>query len=142
MLMDHSGMAILDDEECTRLLQRATIGRVAVSIGAVPAVFPVNFALDEGRIVFRTSSGTKLAAATRHAVVAFEVDDFDPAYHEGWSVLAVGMAEEIVDDLQLDRVEKLPLAAWAPGPHSHFIAITPEFTSGRRILQELIGSPR
>jgi hypothetical protein len=38
-------------------------------------VRPVNFCLDGDDIVIRTAAGSKLAAATRRAVVAFEVDD-------------------------------------------------------------------
>ena len=45
--------------------------------GALPAVLPLNFALYGRRILFRTGQGTKLDAAVRHSVVAFEADWFD-----------------------------------------------------------------
>jgi nitroimidazol reductase NimA-like FMN-containing flavoprotein (pyridoxamine 5'-phosphate oxidase superfamily) len=41
-------------------------------------VLPVNFCLDAERIVLRTGEGTKLDAASRNAVVSFEVDEIDP----------------------------------------------------------------
>jgi len=72
MVVD-DGIGVLDEAECLELLSRSSIGRVAVTIGAVPAVFPVNFRLVDRSIVFRTGTGTKLDAAVRHAVVAFEV---------------------------------------------------------------------
>jgi len=129
------GIESLDEAECRALLGDSGIGRVAVSIGAVPAVFPVNYSVLDGDVVFRTGTGTKLDAAVRKAVVAFQVDDVDPVYHEGWSVLVVGVADELRDPDVLARAEHLPLLAWAPGPHEHMVAIHPEFITGRRIVQ-------
>lgn len=45
----------LEAAECHALLARGNLGRVAVSIGALPVVLPVNYALDAGAIVFRTT---------------------------------------------------------------------------------------
>ena len=97
MDVDRNGLEVLDRDECLRLLDSATLGRVAVTSAAVPTVLPVNFRLAGDRIVFRTGKGTKLAAATRNAVVAFEVDDIDPVQHTEWSVVVTGVACPIVD---------------------------------------------
>lgn len=134
------GMTVLDEAECLDLLARSSIGRVAVTVGAVPAVFPVNFAMLDGSIVFRTSSGTKLAAATRNSVVAFEIDEFDSLYHEGWSVLVVGVADELRDPALVERAQTLPLAPWAEGSREHLVTIRPEFVSGRRIVHSSPGT--
>ena len=50
------------------------LGRVAITVNALPAILPVRFALDHDEIVFRASPGGVLAEATRHAVIAFEAD--------------------------------------------------------------------
>jgi len=128
------GLESLDDEACMQLLATVPVGRVAVSIGALPAVFPVNFALSDRRIVFRTGPGTKLDAAVRDAVVAFEVDQFDAMYHNGWSVLVVGRAHDTTNHLDLINggAQVLP---WAPGIREHYVAIDIEFLSGRRITR-------
>jgi len=139
--MFDEGIAPLDEDECLALIGDRGVGRVAVSIGAVPAVFPVNYGLLDGTVVFRTGSGTKLDAAVHNAVVAFEVDDIDPLYHEGWSVLVVGLADEIRDPALLARAEHLPVRPWAPGPREHVVAIRPEFVSGRRIVHDARHSP-
>lgn len=136
MQVDDAGMAVMDESECLALLAHEKVGRVAVTIGAVPAVFPVNFAMLDGTIVFRTGAGTKLDAATHQSVVAFEVDDVDPVYHEGWSVLVVGMVDELRDPDFIARARDLPLAAWAPGRHDHLVCLRPEFISGRRIVHD------
>jgi len=127
-------MGVLEESECLHLLGKAVIGRVAVSIGAVPAVFPVNFRLVDGYVLFRTATGTKLDAAMRNAVIAFEVDEVDPMYHEGWSVLVVGIADELRDQDRVTSAFELPLAPWAPGERSHVVCLRPEFVSGRRIV--------
>src|SRR4051812_18942034 len=133
MELDRNGLEVLDRDECLQMLGGATIGRIGVQYGALPTVLPVNFALYEDAIVVRTSPGTKLDAATRNAVVAFEADSIDGVYHTGWSVSVTGVAREVVNGDQLARMRSLPLAHWAPGPADHFVAISTELVSGRRI---------
>lgn len=127
------GLELLEESECLDLLARAAVGRVAVTVGALPAIFPVNFALFEDAVVFRTGDGTKLAAATNQAVVAFEADDWDPMEHTGWSVLALGRVSVVDDPDEVGRLRRLPLAPWAGGTREHFVRMPIEFISGRRI---------
>ena len=101
MPLTDNGLELLTPEQCHDLLPRAGVGRVGVTIAALPAIFPVNFALLGEDIVFLTGEGTKLRAATDRAVVAFEVDQFDLVAGWGWSVLAVGMATVITDPEEL-----------------------------------------
>ena len=115
-----------------RLLGCTTVGRVAVTIGALPAIFVVNYVLADGAIVFRTGEGTKLKAALDRAVVAFEADLTDPVHHQGWSVQAIGVAEEFTPDAA-DFEGPSP---WAPGIRDHLVRIRPEFVSGRRIPRD------
>jgi nitroimidazol reductase NimA-like FMN-containing flavoprotein (pyridoxamine 5'-phosphate oxidase superfamily) len=106
---------------------------VALSVAALPVILPVNYVARGHEIVFRTSPGSKLDAASRHNVVAFEVDSIDPVYHEGWSVLATGRAEEITDPRELAEAAALPLQPWAPWVEHRFVKITAELISGRRL---------
>jgi uncharacterized protein len=129
-----NGLEILSAEQCRDLLQRSTVGRVAVTVAALPAIFPVNYAVLDGQIIFRTGDGTKLRAALEKAVVAFQVDHFDGSVASGWSVMAVGLAEEITDPHDLAAAEALGLLPFAAGDRSHYIRIAPEFLSGRRIV--------
>jgi uncharacterized protein len=94
----------------------------------------VNFVLLDDRIVIRTSRGTKLDAATRNTVVAFEVDEIDMVEQTGWSVLVTGVARELVAPDEIDEVSASPPARWAPGPDGRYIAISTDMISGRRIL--------
>lgn len=95
MQLDRNGLEILDTEECMRLLESATLGRIGFTSGALPTVLPVNFKVDSGRILVHTTRGSRLDAALKDAVVAFETDDLDPVEHSGWSVAVTGMATEL-----------------------------------------------
>jgi nitroimidazol reductase NimA-like FMN-containing flavoprotein (pyridoxamine 5'-phosphate oxidase superfamily) len=133
MEVDRNGLEVLDRDECLRLLDSATLGRVGVNVSALPTVLPVNFRLTDGRIIFRTGPGTKLAAATRNAVVAFEVDDIDPLSHTGWSVVVTGVARPVVDHDDLARLTDLGIARWAPGHDGHVVEVSLDLVTGRRI---------
>ena len=134
MLADE-GLEILSEDECLDLLAGGEIGRVGVTVGALPAIFPVNYRVVDGAVVFRTSEGTKLAAAADGAVVAFETDHYDLAERSGWSVLAVGRSE-VVHDLDVAfKVLDAGLEPFAAGVRTEIVRIRPELVSGRRILR-------
>jgi nitroimidazol reductase NimA-like FMN-containing flavoprotein (pyridoxamine 5'-phosphate oxidase superfamily) len=133
MQVDRNGLEVLDRDECLQLLKQATLGRVAVTTAALPTVLPVNFRLAGQRIIFRTGTGTKLAAATRNAVVAFEVDDINPLDHTGWSVVITGIARPIIDPHDRAALDNLGIPRWAPGTDGHLVEISLDLVSGRRI---------
>jgi nitroimidazol reductase NimA-like FMN-containing flavoprotein (pyridoxamine 5'-phosphate oxidase superfamily) len=129
MLVDQ-GLEILTDDECLRLVKAEQVGRVALSIGALPAIFPVNYRMVGGDIIFRTGEGVKRRAALLGTVVGFEVDRIEPASQHGWSVLVIGMATEINGEVP----EDLTVSPWAAGERPHWVRVRPEFISGRRIV--------
>lgn len=132
---ERTGLEYIPRDECLQLLASKTLGRIGVVVAGRPVVLPINFVVDDGSIVFRTDVGTKFDAAVRGEFVAFEVDDADPSYHTGWSVLLTGVAAEIIDPAEHRRAEALPLRPWAPGAKSHYLRITPVTVSGRRIAE-------
>jgi len=133
MDIDRNGLEVLPRDECLSLLRRARIGRVAVSVDALPAVLPVNFTVIDEEVVFRTNPGAKLDAALANNVVAFEADDIDPIYHTGWSVLVQGVAREVIEPDQVDEMRRAPLRAWAGNGRDRFVRIPTHQVSGRRI---------
>ena len=88
-------MTVLATNESLELLRSSVVGRLAVSITDHPDIFPINYVVDRGCIVFRTAEGTKLAAAVLGRGVAFEVDGYDQPTGEAWSVVVKGHAVEI-----------------------------------------------
>ncbi len=135
MKLDSAGLRVLSRTECVERLGSVPIGRIVFTDRALPAVQPVNFVLDGDTIVIRTSVGSKLAAATRNAVVAFETDEFDVEGRTGWSVTTVGHARAVTDPAEIERLSRLPLVPWAPGDREHFIVVAIEQISGRDITR-------
>lgn len=107
----HSPLTIapIETPECWRLLRSAQLhlGRVAITSGARPIILPVFYTVVDEAVAFRTVAGTKLQAATSGTVVAFEVDWFDPAINNGWSVVIQGVEREVTDAVERDRLRAL-----------------------------------
>jgi uncharacterized protein len=130
------GLQELEPEECLRLLATVPVGRVGVTIDALPAVLPVNFLVTGGAVVFATVPGTKLDAATAGAVVAFEADSYGTADSPGgWSVLVRGIAREVTDAAEIESARALPFDSWAwDGAADRYVRIEPTVVTGRRIV--------
>jgi hypothetical protein len=126
------GMTRLEGDQCWTLMRSCEVGRLAVSIAEHPDIFPVNFAVDHGSIVFRTAEGTKLAGAVLGRAVAFEVDGYDDASGEAWSVVVKGSAREIARMHELFDITEIPLFPWHAGPKHRYVRIVPAEVTGRR----------
>jgi nitroimidazol reductase NimA-like FMN-containing flavoprotein (pyridoxamine 5'-phosphate oxidase superfamily) len=134
MEMDRNGLEVLDRSTCLQLLGGARLGRVGVTSGALPTILPINFRLVDDRIVFRTGAGSKLDAATNRSVVAFEVDEIDPVWHNGWSVVVTGLAHEVTDAHDRARLDAANIPYWAAAAGERVVGISTEMISGRRIV--------
>lgn len=117
------------------MLASVPIGRVAFTVDALPAVQPVAFVLHDGQVVIRTRQDTKLVSGVRDAIVAFEVDSYDPLTHTGWSVTVVGPASTPSSPQLIERLARLPLRSWAPSALEHFVIISVMVVHGRRITR-------
>jgi hypothetical protein len=147
MSVDRFGTEILETDVCWQLLRNSEVGRLAVSITEHPDIFPVNYVVDRGTVVFRTAEGTKLAAAVLGRAVAFEVDGFDPDRGEAWSVVIKGAATEIERMQDVFDALELPLFPWLASPKHRFVRIEPVDVSGRRFHvaerpDKPVGGPR
>jgi nitroimidazol reductase NimA-like FMN-containing flavoprotein (pyridoxamine 5'-phosphate oxidase superfamily) len=131
-MADRNGMEVLGRDECLRLIAEAPVGRVAMVVGGVPVVLPVNFALLQGDVVFRTGTGTKLVAAVERSALTLEVDSIDVDTRTGWSVLVTGGASEITRPDELAAAAALDLQSWVPGL-GRYIRIRSVAVSGRRL---------
>lgn len=122
----------LSEAHCWELLRRAEIGRLAVWVEDHPEIFPVNFAVDRGALVFRTAEGTKVSAALGESAVALETDGPDAEAGTAWSVVVKGRAEQITDTAGLMDTVRLPLFPWQGGEKGKFVRIVPTEVTGRR----------
>lgn len=126
----------LDRAECLRLLAATSIGRIAVNVPDWPPVIrPVNYVFDERSqsVLFRSARGSKLHALLGSTRAAFEIDGCEADDRTGWSVIIIGVTEEVTSPTEIDRIERLGLRPWAPGPRPHLVRIRATTVSGRRI---------
>jgi nitroimidazol reductase NimA-like FMN-containing flavoprotein (pyridoxamine 5'-phosphate oxidase superfamily) len=129
-----AGLARLNREQCLGLLAHSSFGRVGISVDALPAILPVTIALLDDDVVFRTVPGTKLAYAARNAVLAIEVDDYDPTTREGWSVLVRGVATQLEDEDEIARARSVLDRSWIPeASGEHFVRVSSDLVTGRRL---------
>ena len=130
--MTESTVDELPESACWALLRTTSVGRLAVWVEDHPDIFPLNYAVDHGTVVFRSGAGTKVSAALCDAPVALEADGYDQETAEAWSVVIRGKAEAISSGPDLLGTVDLPLFPWQAGEKGRFIRIVPTTTSGRR----------
>jgi nitroimidazol reductase NimA-like FMN-containing flavoprotein (pyridoxamine 5'-phosphate oxidase superfamily) len=130
-----SEMLVLSREESLRLLAANTFGRLAVAMDS-PVIRPVNYIFDESSqsVAFRTADGSKFHAMLINGNAAFEIDGIDPGSRTGWSVIIVGMTEEVTNPGELRRLNRLGLETWTPGRKAHWMRIRAWTVTGRRIV--------
>ena len=128
-----TGATVLSDEQCWEHLRSTQIGRVGVTVGTTPDIFPVNYRIHRREIVIRTEAGTKLAAGTLMPTIAFEIDEIDLENRQGWSVVVKGNGREPSGLDEIARLEEVDLAPWADAPKSRWLIITPLEVTGRSV---------
>lgn len=129
-----SDLYTLSVDQCLRQLEAhpTRIGRVGFASEDGQTVLPVNYRFIGGEIVFHTEPGSLLSTAVLRSPVAFEVDDVDVLWKEGWSVLVRGKVREVTDPEEKERLS-VGLGSWADRD-GHTVAITPVTITGRRIV--------
>ncbi|MEV4002548.1 pyridoxamine 5'-phosphate oxidase family protein [Actinomadura sp. NPDC049753] len=120
----------LTGAECLRLMSTAAVGRIVFTEQALPAVAPVGFVVDGEDVVIAAPRGSRLPAATRGAIVAFQADDLDAACRSGWSVTAIGRARVVRDPGERAREALRP---WTAGAGAEFILVSCRQITGQRV---------
>ncbi|MGH1561256.1 pyridoxamine 5'-phosphate oxidase family protein [Mumia sp. DW29H23] len=130
----HRRLMQLSADECWELLGSQEVGRVGFVAEGAPQIFPVNFMVHEGRILFRTTPYGAVAQAVTGTPIAFEVDTIDASSQTGWSVLLTGEGQHETDPKVLADLWGPDRATpWADGSRVLWISLTPTVVSGRRI---------
>lgn len=134
MTADLADLGGLLRAESMALLRSVSVGRIVFTDRALPAITPVNFAvLGNGDVVFRSDVGSKLSAATRGAVVAFQADSYNNENREEWSVVVTGRSHHVVSVEELVEIDSLQPTPRPAGNRQDVIRIAAEIVEGRRM---------
>jgi uncharacterized protein len=124
----------LTPAECLTLLEQAPLGRVGLSIEALPTVRSVRFALNDDDIVIRLHGASRLCRATNGNVVAFHADGYDAVTRRAWSVCVTAVAGRVTDASAVERLAALPLDTWSRDPREDvFVTLSTVGVTGERV---------
>ena len=116
----------LSERECWELLATASVGRVALSVRALPVILPVQYYLDGHRLSLCLGHHALPELALDETIVAFAADSIDPVTRSGWSVQVQGRSV-IPRGLRIDTD-----CGWPAAP-AQVVEIGPRTISGHRM---------
>jgi nitroimidazol reductase NimA-like FMN-containing flavoprotein (pyridoxamine 5'-phosphate oxidase superfamily) len=129
---DNQPILLLDEDQIWRLLDSAKHGRLAVTAGGSPDIFPVNYSTAGRRLFLRTGPGTKLAELAVNPKVALEADGI--LSDEAWSVVVHGEARILETEAEIADARASGVAPWIPTLKDVWVEITPTSTTGRHFM--------
>jgi hypothetical protein len=127
-----SAVEVLDEATCWELMSGVEVGRLAVAAVGELDIFPVNYVVDDGTVVFRTAEGTKLVELVVAGQVAFEADGRDDETGTAWSVVVKGEADLLDRFDDIYRAQNLHIVPWSGQVKERFVRIQPNRVTGRR----------
>lgn len=115
----------LTERQCWELLATASVGRLALSVRALPVILPVQYYLSDRRLAVCLGHHGLPERALDETIIAFAADFIDPVTRSGWSVQIQGRSA-IPRGLKLDTACGLPASA-------QVVEIEPGTVSGHRL---------
>lgn len=126
----------LPADECWHLLANDGVGRLATAIvspvtGEVePDIFPINFHVHDGAVLFRTGPGSKLIDLTAQPAVAFQTDGRRGRSY--WSIVVRGRARRLAFDSDIEQSGILETFAAHPTEKWNYVRIEVDSITGIR----------
>lgn len=130
MAVEQSPISVISEDAAWKLLSTVALGRLVTSFSGQLEIFPVNFAVQDGTVLFRTAEGTKLFTTVMSDQVLFEADDHTST--EGWSVIMRGSAGVLYGAEEIQQADRAQLTTWLPTEKLRYVRITPAEVSARR----------
>ena len=126
------GMEVLSMAECEQLLAAGGVGILALCGVAAPVLRPINFSRHGDWVLLRTGHGQILEAALASEPASFVISEIDRLEHTGWSVVVTG---KLAERSSVGAVTDVPLRPWARADKHHFVGLSIDQISGRRIAE-------
>jgi hypothetical protein len=117
----------LSEQECWELLATASVGRLALSVRALPVIVPVQYYLDGRRLAVCLGHRALPERALNETVIAFAADSIDPMTRTGWLVLVQGRSV-IPRGLRIDTD-----CGWPAETQAQVVEIEPGRVNGQRM---------
>ncbi|MGY1822927.1 pyridoxamine 5'-phosphate oxidase family protein [Geodermatophilus sp. SYSU D00079] len=125
----------LDVWECRALLGTATLGRLAFTQNALPMILPGHFRIRGAEVVVAILAPSSIASARNEHVVVFEVDTYDEATREGWSVSVIGPSRLVVDAEEIAELDGLDFSPSSSAQGWHYVAVDMGVLRGTRLAR-------
>ena len=116
----------LPEQECWELLAAASVGRLALSVRALPVILPAQYYLDGRRLVVCLGHHGLPERALDETVITFAADSIDPVTRSGWLVQVQGRSV-IPRGLRIDTDCDWPVS------RAQVVQIEPGRISGQRM---------
>ena len=81
---------VLSERECWQLLATVSVGRLALSVRALPVIVPVQYYLDGRRLAVCLGHRELPERSLDETIIAFTADAIDPVTRSGWWVQVQG----------------------------------------------------
>jgi nitroimidazol reductase NimA-like FMN-containing flavoprotein (pyridoxamine 5'-phosphate oxidase superfamily) len=131
-------LLLLTRVQCNARLRTGAVGRVLLVTERGPVAHPVNYACFGDDVVISTDV-VQADLLESQDVVGFEVDEFDAASREGWSVLVTGSARRVDDPDEIVTLAALQLESWAGDGRRVLVILTATEITGR-VIRHPLGS--
>ncbi len=125
----------MDRPGCLDLLRSVSLGRIGLSVDALPVIVPVGFSVLDDRIVFGIRPQARFATALHGMVIALEADQWDPERRTGWTVLVQGPARVLTEAGDLERIAALEASRWWFAESTRVVELATDVVSGRWLGQ-------
>ena len=127
---DEEQVAEMSPQECWQRLSTHELGRLAFRVVDEVHILPVNYAVRNESLLFRTAEGTKLLGVVMESSVALEIDGYDET--SAWSVVVRGQARRLEED-EAHAADDLDSLPWVQPetPKYNAVRIDPTVVSGR-----------
>ena len=121
----------LSEFECRELLASTSVGRVSLTIGALPVVLPVHYACSGESFVFRMNDSPAQRAVSLGKIIALGVDNAHVA-DMFWAVVVIGRTVEMEPLVARDELRTLGWARPTGYEQPHYVRLLPDVIEGTR----------